>query len=364
MKLFVRMLSMVTVLLAWPLGAAVPVSEVTRDKLDSMVEISGTVERFSASRSERAPNSFYLKDASGSIRVCIWPDVFEQVASKDALKNGAQLTVSGRVNEFRGNLEVHVREAADVKIGDAARTAASPAAPTARPAAVAASASAPVTAAAPAAGITPAGSVTSAMVDKIITVRGTVKSARKPWNERAPYIIKVADSSGAIDVVFWSDLADKLSEGQKVKEGDAVEVTGRVNDFRGTMQLKLEDPANLKTQATDPSLKPAAPTESKPQADAPTMPLKDIAAAPAGSLVKVTGKVEKVEEIRAGRQLVLADGTGTATVLLWDTALGLQPQARWLKPSSELTVVARVADHQGERLLAVTQADDVISAKP
>jgi len=357
------MLSLVTVLLAWSLAAAVPVSEVTRDKLDSMVEISGTVERFSASRSERAPNSFYLKDASGSIRVCIWPDVFEQVASKDALKNGAQVTVSGRVNEFRGNIEVHVRNATDVKIGGA--TPVAPAAtPAATPAAVAASASAPATAAAPAAGITPAGSVTSAMVDKVITIRGTVKSTRKPWNERAPYIIKVADSSGAIDVVFWSDLADKLSEGQKVKEGDAVEVTGRVNDFRGTMQLKLEDPANLKTQATDPSLKPAAPAESKPQADAQTMPLKDIVAAPAGSLVKVSGKVEKVEEIRAGRQLVLADDTGTATVLLWDTALGLKPQARWLKPSSELTVIARVADHQGERLLAVTQADDVINAKP
>ncbi|MCX7719179.1 MAG: OB-fold nucleic acid binding domain-containing protein [Candidatus Sumerlaeaceae bacterium] len=345
-------------LIAVSLAAAIPVSQVTREKMDSTVEISGTVERFTASRSERAPNSFYLKDATGSIRVCIWPDVFSQIASKDALKNGAQVTVSGKVNEFRGNLEVHVRDAASVQIAGAPSASAGATSPS-RPAAPAS-----VGAVAPGAGITPAGSVTSAMVDKTITIRGSVKSARKPWNERAPYIIKVADASGSLDVVFWSDVADRLTEGQKVKEGDTVEVTGKVNDFRGTMQLKLEDPANLKTQATDPSLKPAAPAGTEPKVEVPAVPLKDVAAAPSGSLVKISGKVEKVEEIRAGRQLVLSDPTGTATVLLWDTALGLKPEARWLKPSSELTVVARVADHQGQRMLAVTQADELISANP
>jgi exonuclease VII large subunit len=105
--------------------AAEKVSDVTRDKLGQEISLQGTVSSFRASKGEKSPNSFTLKDASGETRVVIWPDAFSKVDGKDALqKDGATVSVSGEVAEYREKVEVHVKDASKVKVAGGSAAAA------------------------------------------------------------------------------------------------------------------------------------------------------------------------------------------------------------------------------------------------
>ena len=61
--------------------------------------------------------------------------------------------------------------------------------------------------------------------------------------------------------------------------GEQVRITGKVNEFKGNLQIKLDGPEALKTQKSDPALfKPAAGAAAgSPQAAAPAAKLGDIA---------------------------------------------------------------------------------------
>jgi DNA/RNA endonuclease YhcR with UshA esterase domain len=97
--------------------AADKVSDVTKDKMGSSVTLEGTASGFKASRGEKSPNSFMLKDATGETRIVIWPDTYGKIAGKEGLeKDGAKVTVTGEVAEYREKVEVHVKDAAGVKV--------------------------------------------------------------------------------------------------------------------------------------------------------------------------------------------------------------------------------------------------------
>lgn len=94
------------------------VSEVNAEKLGQLVTLEGKTSSFRESRQPRAPNSFMLKDDSNQeIRIVIWPDVFDKIQQKDALKNaGTQVQVEGEVKEYREKIEIHVPDAEQVKV--------------------------------------------------------------------------------------------------------------------------------------------------------------------------------------------------------------------------------------------------------
>jgi DNA/RNA endonuclease YhcR with UshA esterase domain len=349
----------------------VQVSQVTKDKIDQSVKIAGSIESFQASRSDRAPNSFKVKDATGEIRVCVWPDVFSQIAGHESIKNGAKVNLTGKVAEFRGAVEIHVNSASDVQVEGAAATTAAVAATTAaatsavstQPAAVAA---APAAAAvAPAGGVTPIAQLTSDKMSQTFTIQGEVVSARKPSTDRAPYVLKIKDASGSIDVVFWQDLADQLSDGQKVNQGDQVRITGKLNEFRGTPQLRVESSSDLKTPKTNPDLfqgQSATTTAPQPQAGVQRLPLSEIATAAVRQRVEISGSVGAVERMRLGQRVTLKDASGSVTVLLWDTAQGLTPTVNKLKGGEKLTLRGTVDTVDSTKVIVVTQPEDVTSA--
>jgi DNA/RNA endonuclease YhcR with UshA esterase domain len=354
-------LACLTFILAVPQLYAEKVSEVTKEKLRQQVELTGTVESFQASRSERAPNSFKLKDDSGTIRVCIWPDVFEKVQGRDALKPGAKVSLKGSVAEFRDAIEVHVKAPEDIKIEGAAATATAPATSSSAPSS-ASNAPAPA-AAASSSDVTPISSITNSVIGQNFTIQGEVVSARAPSSDRAPYILKVKDATGSIDVVFWKDFAEKLSDGQKVNTGDKVRVTGKLGEFRGSLQLKPESPSDIKTPKTDPALFKDSQTQKpaeQPQGAAQRVPLSQIASADPGQIVTVSGKVVTVEKMRLGQKVVLSDGNSRATVLIWSTASGLKPAIERLRGGEQLQLRARVDRLDSTPILVVTKPEEIL----
>ena len=68
------------------------------------------------------------------------------------------------------------------------------------------------------------------------TVYGRVSTMWNPRaDSRAPYKVVLADSSGTLDVVHW------LKRVPDITVGDAIEVTGTIEVYRGRVQLKLGD---------------------------------------------------------------------------------------------------------------------------
>lgn len=338
-------------------SSSLTTAQITQDKLGQMVELQGTVRSFQPSRSERAPNSFKLEDSAGSIRVAIWPDVFSKISQNTAIRDGAKVNVKGKVAEFRGALEIHVNSPNDIQVEGASTTPPSTATPAARPASQQATSSP-----APAGGVTPIAQITNDKIGQKFTVQGTVTSARRPTSERAPYILKVKDASGSIDVVFWQDLADKLSDAQKANEGDVVRVTGTLGEYRGSLQLKPQSPSDIQTEKTNPELKntgPSAGTQS-PQAGAVTAPATEFASAPEGTAIEVSGKVLKVERFRLGQRITISRGNQTWEVIVWSTASGLRPAIERIRGGEDVKLRARVHTVDGKRLLVVSSPEEVL----
>lgn len=349
-----------SVSLAFAQSPVLSTSAITQDKVGQVVELQGTVKSFQASRSDRAPNSFKLEDAAGTIRVAIWPDVFSKIPDKEQITDGAKVRVKGKVAEFRGALEIHVNSPSDVKIEGAGTSQPTQ---TASPAPSSAAQQVKPAVATTASGVTSIAQLTNDKVGQKFTIQGTVTSARRPSSERAPYILKVKDATGSIDVVFWQNLADKLSDNQKPNEGDTVRITGTLGEYRGNLQLKPETPSDIETEKSNPELKSEAPntaTEKNTQAGAPTAPAAEFSSAPDGSMIEISGKVVHVERFRLGQNLTITDGKNTWQVIVWANASSLQPSIERVRGGEDISLRARVQTVEGKKVLVVASPEDIL----
>ena len=181
-------------------------------------------------------------------------------------------------------------------------------------------------------GVIPISAITNDKEGDTVTISGKVASMRKIPGDNSPYIIRVTDPTGSIDVVFWKDLADQLTPQQKATVGDKIRATGKVNSHRGTLQLKLDGAEGLRTDKSHPGLFKDAKqtTGSQPQTKARTISAKELASTQLQERVTLSAHVAAVEPIRTGRRVTLEQDGAKATILLWDTAEGLKPEVHTL----------------------------------
>lgn len=356
-----RFVSLCAVTLCAAMAAAAPISisQVTKDKVGSEVEIAGEVISFQASNQDKKPNSLQVQDPTGKIRVAIWNDAFSKVPDHEKLATGSKVEVKADVAEFRNALELHVKDASGLKV--AAGTAKAAAASTATAAA------APVAAAAPAAAVAPAvageakvvriGEITDQMQGQPLAIVGKVDSARKIPGDNSPYVVKVSDPSGSIEVVFWEDTAKQLTPEQKMVAGDNVKITGKVSKYRDKLQFKADGAKGIE------KVKPGAEDKatSGAKAEVRTVKTSELAQANVGERVQISAHVANVKAMRAGHRVVVDDQNGRATLLVWDTAEGLVPAVHTLASSNSLTVAGIVREVDGVKALVVSRPEDVIS---
>lgn len=107
-----------------PAAPQVAVNSITKAQTGEFVMVEGATESYKPSDSERAPHSFQLNDGTSSIRVAIWPNIFEQIAGKEALsRGGVKIRLTAEVAEFQGKTELHVGDPNEVVIGGPASPA-------------------------------------------------------------------------------------------------------------------------------------------------------------------------------------------------------------------------------------------------
>ncbi len=108
--------------LAQTTTATTAIASIGKEQVGKSVCIEGQVTGFRASRSERAPNSIYMQDASGGIRVCVWPNVYSKLEPKisDQIRTtGTKVLLTAEVAEFRNKVELHLKDAEEVEAGKA-----------------------------------------------------------------------------------------------------------------------------------------------------------------------------------------------------------------------------------------------------
>lgn len=95
-----------------PPSAVTPIGQVTAADVGETLTLGGTL-------SEPQPFSrgvkFLLSDESGTIILLLWQDVYDAIPDADRLVAGAWVTVTGEIEEYRGELEI-VPEAEGVEV--------------------------------------------------------------------------------------------------------------------------------------------------------------------------------------------------------------------------------------------------------
>ena len=226
---------------------------ITTDMVGSNVEVETTIKSITPPpEGSRAPVKIELTDATGTMTLVVWPDMYETLRTQSPLSTGDVIYLNAKVATYRDNLQLKIQAPTDVKIvrkaepEKPAAEAAAPATPTltAQPPTPAAPAPPPQPAAA--ATTTPLAGITTAMIGKPVTVQATITEIREPREgSKAPYTVTLTQDSVNVPLVCWSDQYKQIKD--KLKVGTRVRINGQVSEHRGTLQLKIRSAADVTT---------------------------------------------------------------------------------------------------------------------
>ena len=92
------------------------------------------------------------------------------------------------------------------------------------------------------------GEITHEMIGQLVSVHGHVKqvSERPSKTRERIYIVALTDGEDTIQVVYWADVAKKIPSDQAPVAKDRLRVIGKVSEYRGRLQVVLEDADNFK----------------------------------------------------------------------------------------------------------------------
>ena len=158
---------------------------------------------------------FTLDDGTGTIILLLWNDVYEGIADADQLVAGAEVTVVGEIEEYRGDLEIIPRRPADVVLGGELPAPAPEETP-------------------PPAEARAIGDVTTADVGTILTLVGTLG---EPETFSKGIKFPLSDDTGTIILLLWQNVYDAIPNADQLVAGARVEVVGRIDEYRGVLEI-------------------------------------------------------------------------------------------------------------------------------
>ncbi len=153
--------------------------------------------------------NYTLDDGTGTIVVLLWQDVYDELADPAVLEVGAEARVQGEVAEYEGELEIVPGLAEDVQV----------LVPAPPPAEVA------------------VGALTASDAGRVVTLRGTLG---EPDVFSAGVKFPLGDGTGTIVLLLWQDVYDEMVIASRLEAGVQVEVTGRIGEYEGELQIVPE----------------------------------------------------------------------------------------------------------------------------
>lgn len=328
------------------------INQITADKINTTVTIKGQITNMVSPTSPKAPYSYYVSDGTESIRVVVWEDVFQQLKNREQLKPGAEVVVRGKVKEFRNLLEIHLENAGGLQL--ASEVAATPASVAQSPSTAAVSGAPAISTS----GIFPIAQLNNSLLNKTVTVKGKITNIVPSWQPTAPTTVQLEDESGgSIKVVYWPDVEKSLSEAQRPVVDGTMLVTGTLSEYKGTLQIKVSSPSNIKVE------KPAG-VVSLPAGG--IVPISSITRQTIGQSVTISGKITRKVSVRGGTIITVTDDTGSITVPLWDRITEQYAGKEKIKEGARITVSGTVSLYERRQEIQVqpNSAADIKSVEP
>jgi DNA/RNA endonuclease YhcR with UshA esterase domain len=182
------------------------------------------------------------------------------------------------------------------------------------------------------------------MLYQKVTVRGMIRDDRIPYEGLR--LLTLRDATGEIDVALASGTTALHGGWSDLEVGQSVQVTGAVDQYRGTPQISVGRPGDL-------VLLEAALTI------APLRPIGEISAGDVESMVTVDGTIAKVAPFSAGVRIELDDGSGTITLLLWQDLYQSLPAQDGLVEGTVLRAQGKVDEYKGDLEVVPELSSDV-----
>lgn len=317
------------------------IGELDSARVNQRVQVSGNVTRVSKfSQGVRAT----LQDDSGEIVLVLWQDVIDEIPNAAELQKGAQVSALGKLTEYRGELEIVPNRASDVKISAAvaqnittpqtnATTAPNETAeptntprPTREPTAV------PVA--------RTIASITAADKDARVIVTAKISRASK-FSQGMRYVLN--DDSGNITLLIWSDVLEKISARDELKQGAEIRVTGQIDVFNDTLEIIPE-------RAQDVELVAAAVV--------PTVTIRTINSISTNDLdqrVLLKATITDLQDFSAGKYVTIQDDSGKIRVTVFKNVLA--PIQDQLAIGAQVTVRGKVNVFRGNLEIV---ADEIV----
>ncbi len=248
-----------------------PISAITTEDKGRTLTIEGEI---AGSRAFKGGMRYALKDDAGEITLVIFDRVLKQLPQRSALLDGAVVNVTGKIDFYAEEAQIVPAGKGDVVLVTAAP--------------------APKTAA--------IGELGNADVGKTVVVSGTVAEAS---NFSAGFKVKLNDGSGMIGVVLFENVWDGLKAPSDVNVGAALSVTGKLNEYKGALEIAPASAANVAVLAV-PAIR-----------DVPTKTLGAISGNDHNALVRVSGEIAAIEPFEFGVNVLLKDESGAQKLRLY-----------------------------------------------
>lgn len=280
---------------------------------------------------------FTLDDGTGTIVLLLWQNLYDRLAAPESVRPGAEVSVRGEIAEFQGELEIVPQVPFDVIVtGQGAEAVATPLPVATVP-------------------VTPTAVALRALSDIGAGDVGSEVALARAKIEDVSYLTKgikytLGDGSGRIVLLVWQDVLEAAPHRYDLYTGAQVQVTGRVDEYQGELEIVPRSAAGLVV---------LAPGERQPIGMRAT---NSLSPGDQGQVVQVEGVVSRVdgEGAAAGGgwlRLWLDDGSGPVQVYLPQRVVDYLPDG--LGEGVRLRVTGEVTVYQGQVQVIPLAAADV-----
>ncbi|MGF1573415.1 MAG: hypothetical protein ACFCU1_10130 [Sumerlaeia bacterium] len=193
-------------------------------------------------RSVKAPDEgsmqpwvLYVEDNTGIARVVIFPKIWEEMEKSEQYEPGIIIQVYGKTNDYKEirqliaegpkwiRLKPNVLQVPDrLKRGEQSTSNTKSDFLE-----------------------TSIGGINISAIGHNVAVRGIVKKVQPSERSRVPTKIILADSTGEIEVIYWSEVGNNLTYRNTPVEGRMMEFKGKVGEYRSVMQIVIDTPENV-----------------------------------------------------------------------------------------------------------------------
>jgi DNA/RNA endonuclease YhcR with UshA esterase domain len=186
-----------------PVAAERFIAELSEGDVGRWVSVRGTVTQVDPfSQGVK----FVLDDGTGNLTLLLWQDVYDVLRAGPELTLGARVRAQGRLSQYRGELELIPELPVDLQ----------------------------VLAAAPEPEITPISALKTVEAGRIVTLGGTLGEAQ---TFSSGIKFPLSDGTGTVILLLWQEVYETVPYSHLLAPGTEVEVTGKINHYRGDMEI-------------------------------------------------------------------------------------------------------------------------------